>query len=176
MSRPLPAAPYPRSVGRGEAIDDVADTDPADRLRRVAVELHAAHEDSGFALRDRLRRLSVELHEVAFFIERDEVRPNLTVVQPGVDGTEIVVDPDAFEVRINGEVLTLTFQEFRLLETLVDSRGRVLSRAQLMRSAWGREPHASERSIDVYVRRLRAQLGAAASRVRTVHGVGYRFD
>ena len=153
-----------------------AEEDPADRLRRVAIELHAAQEDTGFVLRDRLRRLSVELHEVAYFIDREVERPRLTVVDPGADGSELIVDPDAFEVRVGDRVLPLTFQEFRLLETLVQSRGRVLSRGQLMRLAWGREPHATERSIDVYVRRLRAQLGPAAGRVRTVHGVGYRFD
>jgi two-component system alkaline phosphatase synthesis response regulator PhoP len=74
--------------------------------------------------------------------------------------------------------LTLTPKEFDLLQALMESTGRVLSREQLLARVWG-HGHAEEiesRTVDVHVRRLRAKLGAEGQRIATVTGVGYRLE
>jgi len=73
----------------------------------------------------------------------------------------------------------LTPTEFRLLTTLLEKRGRTLSREQLLREAWRADPEAARRintrTVDMHIRRLRTKLGAAGSRIETVRGFGYRL-
>ena len=78
-------------------------------------------------------------------------------------------------LRVAGEVVAVTRMEFALLTALVRSRGRVLSRDQLLHSVWGRDYYGGTRTVDVHVRRLRKKLGAAGDLIETVFGVGYRF-
>jgi DNA-binding response OmpR family regulator len=90
----------------------------------------------------------------------------------------LVLDPDRHEVSVDGRPLQLTHVEFRLLETLLEADGRVLSRDQLLDAVWG-EDHSEvlDRTIDVHVRRLRDKLGDdpdAPRWVATVRGSGYR--
>lgn len=93
---------------------------------------------------------------------------------------DLVVDPARRVARLGGHPLDLTTSEFDLLQALVQARGRVLTREFLidavLRSADARS--IQDRSIDVYVRRLRAKLGEEAgthSHVVTVRGIGYRL-
>jgi len=79
---------------------------------------------------------------------------------------------------VGEQPLTLTPKEFDLLQVLMESAGRVLSREQLLNRVWG-YAHAEEiesRTVDVHVRRLRAKLGPEGLRITTVTGVGYRLD
>ncbi len=72
-----------------------------------------------------------------------------------------------------------TFKEFELLQYLVLREGRTIERTELVGSLWqnaSEEESPGERTIDVHVRRLRAKLGRYEDIVRTVRGVGYRFD
>jgi two-component system OmpR family response regulator len=72
--------------------------------------------------------------------------------------------------------LTLTVTEFALLRALLSSPGRVLSRAQLVESAYGAEHFISDRTVDSHIRRLRHKLAVAgADPIETVYGVGYRL-
>jgi two-component system phosphate regulon response regulator PhoB len=68
--------------------------------------------------------------------------------------------------------------EFRLLEFLMQSPGRVFSREQLLDGVWGRDVYIDERTVDVHVGRLRRapKVGRAADPIRTVRGTGYSFD
>ena len=80
---------------------------------------------------------------------------------------------------IDGETAPFTFTEFELLQYLVLREGRTIERSELVASLWqsaddGEVP--GERTIDVHVRRLRSKLGRYEDIVRTVRGVGYRFD
>jgi two-component system phosphate regulon response regulator PhoB len=79
--------------------------------------------------------------------------------------------------RANREV-HLGPTEFRLLEFLMQSPGRVFSREQLLDGVWGRDVYIDERTVDVHVGRLRRALksGRAADPIRTVRGTGYSFD
>jgi DNA-binding response OmpR family regulator len=88
------------------------------------------------------------------------------------------IDVPRRSVTLQGVPLQLTAKEFDLLLALVDARGRVLSREHLLRSVWGFE-HAAEqrtRTVDVHVLYLRRKLGPEAGRLETFKGVGYRLN
>ncbi|MFN3947942.1 winged helix-turn-helix domain-containing protein [Microbacterium sp.] len=91
----------------------------------------------------------------------------------------VVVDISRKRVFIDGESAAFTFKEFELLQYLVLREGRTIERAELVASLWEGstdDDAPGERTIDVHVRRLRAKLGVYEDIVRTVRGVGYRFD
>ncbi|MFV0319687.1 MAG: winged helix-turn-helix domain-containing protein [Microbacterium sp.] len=91
----------------------------------------------------------------------------------------VVVDSSRTRVLIDGESAAFTFKEFELLQYLVLREGSTIERSELVSSLWqGAPAHDApgERTIDVHVRRLRAKLGRYEDIVRTVRGVGYRFD
>jgi two-component system phosphate regulon response regulator PhoB len=95
-----------------------------------------------------------------------------TVLRAG----DIELDRDTHRVRRNGRELHLGPTEFRLLEFLMQSPGRVFSRAQLLDGVWGRDVFVDERTVDVHVGRLRKALGRGRDPIRTVRGSGYSFD
>jgi phosphate regulon transcriptional regulator PhoB len=111
------------------------------------------------------------------------VRAVLRRARP-VDGTRplrgggVVLDPARHHVAVAGAEVALTPKEFELLQTLMEAAGRVLSREQLLSRVWGyaRADEIESRTVDVHVRRLRAKLGGAGSRIATVKTIGYRFD
>jgi DNA-binding response OmpR family regulator len=90
----------------------------------------------------------------------------------------VVVDISRKRVQLDGETAPLTYKEFELLQYLVLREGRTVDRSELISSLWSAadEEVPNERTIDVHVRRLRAKLGDFEDIVRTVRGVGYRFD
>lgn len=85
------------------------------------------------------------------------------------------MDLSRHEVTVNGTDVKLTLTEFKLLAALVQARGRVLSRDQLMDKAMGSDVFVTDRAIDVHVTSIRRKLGEAAGLVHTVRGVGYRL-
>jgi phosphate regulon transcriptional regulator PhoB len=91
---------------------------------------------------------------------------------------EVELDAARHRAEVAGAVLALTPKEFDLLEALLESAGRVLSREHLLDRVWGytRAGDIESRTVDVHVRRLRAKLGAEGRRIETVKGVGYRLD
>lgn len=95
-----------------------------------------------------------------------------------VEHGDLVIDLDRVEVRRDGGLLQLTPSEFRLLVTLVQARGRVLTRQALLDALYGAsQGDALERTIDVHIGRLRDKLGedpAAPRYIVTVRGLGYR--
>ena len=90
------------------------------------------------------------------------------------------MDVGAHVVAIDGEEVQLTPTEFRLLQTLMERRGRTQSRRQLLTEAWDVDAVAASRlqtrTVDMHVRRLRGKLGAAGEWIETVRGFGYRFQ
>ena len=85
------------------------------------------------------------------------------------------LDVAAHQLFIDGGEVTLTATEFRLLERLLASPGRVLTRNTLLADAWGYSSDVDSRTVDTHVRRLRRKLGPEADRIETVIGVGYRL-
>ncbi len=86
----------------------------------------------------------------------------------------IVVDADVHEVTVAGKPVELTATEFRLLGLLVERKGRVQSREQLLASVWNYDEEMETRTVDTHIRRIREKLGAEANAIETVRGVGYR--
>lgn len=97
--------------------------------------------------------------------------------EPGARGG-VVVDISRKRLLLDGDAAPLTYKEFELLQYLVLREGRTIDRAELISSLWSAadDEVPNERTIDVHVRRLRSKLGAFEDIVRTVRGVGYRFD
>jgi DNA-binding response OmpR family regulator len=86
--------------------------------------------------------------------------------------------PDEHLVRAGGRALMLSIRELRLLTELARREDRIMSREELYRLVWGREMRRGDRSVDVYVRKLRVKLEAALPRWRFIHthfGFGYRL-
>ena len=88
----------------------------------------------------------------------------------------LTIDTSKHEVSVNGELARLTLTEFKLLTALVNARGRVLTRDQLMDKAMGSDVFVTDRAIDVHVTAIRKKLGSANWLVHTVRGVGYRLQ
>ena len=91
----------------------------------------------------------------------------------------VTIDISRRRVHIDGETAALTFKEFELLQYLVLREGRTIERTELVSSLWSHADDGEapgERTIDVHVRRLRSKLGRYEDVVRTVRGIGYRFD
>lgn len=89
----------------------------------------------------------------------------------------VIIDISRKRVLLDGEPAGLTYKEFELLQYLVLREGRTIDRHELIDSLWSADDEApSERTIDVHVRRLRSKLAHYQDIVRTVRGLGYRFD
>lgn len=87
----------------------------------------------------------------------------------------IKVDKDRHEVIAFGEPVQLTKKEFGLLCTLMENRGRVLTREQLMSQVWEFEYSGETRTVDIHINTLRKKIGDDGTRIQTVRGVGYKF-
>jgi phosphate regulon transcriptional regulator PhoB len=85
------------------------------------------------------------------------------------------VDFEAHKATIDGEEITLTATEFKLLVELIRNRGKVQTRDQLLDKVWGYHFEGYARTVDTHVRRLRQKLAAYSQWVETVRGVGYRL-
>src|SRR5215211_1956554 len=92
---------------------------------------------------------------------------------------DIEIRPDRFQVYVAGESLDLTRREFELLQVLADHAGKVLERDDIYRHVWGYAMTHGDRSVDVFVRKLRSKLQRSSPGWEYIHthfGVGYRFD
>lgn len=87
----------------------------------------------------------------------------------------ITVDLNALRVAVHGSEIDLTPTEYRLLVTLMERRGRVQSRQQLLEQAWDIHARIETRTVDMHVQRLRNKLGDQGALIETVRGFGYRF-
>ncbi|HVH86906.1 MAG TPA: response regulator transcription factor [Terriglobales bacterium] len=92
---------------------------------------------------------------------------------------ELEIDSGAMSVEVAGKPVTTTATEFRLLEYFASRPGRVFTREQLLDAVWRDTSYVTLRSVDVYVRRIREKIENDAENprfLRTVRGVGYRFE
>ncbi|MBK5238293.1 MAG: winged helix-turn-helix transcriptional regulator [Actinomycetales bacterium] len=93
-------------------------------------------------------------------------------------GSGVTIDISRKRILIDDETAPLTFKEFELLQFLVIHKGLTVSRSELISALWRADDAdiPNERTIDVHVRRLRSKLGRFEDIVRTVRGIGYRYD
>jgi DNA-binding response OmpR family regulator len=92
---------------------------------------------------------------------------------------ELELDSEAMTLTVSGVPLQTTVTEFRLLEHLMQHAGQVFTRDQLLDAVWQEARYVTDRSVDVYVRRLRGKIEQDPDKpryLRTVRGAGYRFD
>tara|TARA_B100001778_G_scaffold298155_1_gene272089 strand:- start:805 stop:1488 length:684 start_codon:yes stop_codon:yes gene_type:complete len=89
---------------------------------------------------------------------------------------DLSMDIESHEVYVNNDEINLTALEFRLLRHLVDRRGRVQSRDQLLSDVWGYSAEITTRTVDTHIKRLREKLGPMGKYVQTIRGVGYKFS
>ncbi|MEO5366396.1 MAG: response regulator transcription factor [Magnetococcus sp. WYHC-3] len=85
------------------------------------------------------------------------------------------VDRVAHQAWVEGEEISLTPLEFRLLNTLMVNRGQVLNRTMLLDTVWGTQVNIQARTVDAHLNRLREKIKAAGRYIETLRGVGYRF-
>ena len=185
---PTPTTTAPRGfalyVGLDEfkaAADGVSLSTLVTALRRTLAEL-APHAEThatvalapvGTGGRD-VDVVRLALHEPGAVARTKPEEPVVEHVPGGV-----TIDISRRRVHIDGEAAALTFKEFELLQYLVLREGRTIERTELVSSLWSHadgDEVPGERTIDVHVRRLRSKLGRYEDIVRTVRGIGYRFD
>ena len=155
------ALPIVMLTARGEEID-----------RIVGLELGADDDIAKpFSPREVVLRVKAVLRRGSEPHERDGQPP-----QKLLTAGEVVLDVGGHRLRVGDDEVTLTATEFRLLEVLMERRGRVQSRGQLLRDVWGYADDVDSRTVDTHVRRLRRKLGPEAKRIETLIGVGYRFQ
>ena len=98
------------------------------------------------------------------------------VLEVGRQFGDLSIDVESHEVQVNNDQVDLTALEFRLLRQLVDRRGRVQSRDQLLSDVWGYSSEVTTRTVDTHIKRLREKLGPMGKYVQTIRGVGYKFS
>ncbi|MDX6586979.1 MAG: hypothetical protein QOI31_1452 [Solirubrobacterales bacterium] len=92
---------------------------------------------------------------------------------------ELEIRPDQFQAFVSGRSLNLTRREFELLHSLAEANGKVIEREEIYQRVWGYTMAHGDRSVDVFIRKLRSKLQRASSEWAYVHthfGVGYRFE
>src|SRR3954449_5597511 len=91
---------------------------------------------------------------------------------------ELFMDRKSYEVKLDGENLTLPLKEFELLFKLASYPGRTLARDQLIEDIWGYDFEGNERTLDVHINRLRERFpeDKYSFRIRTIRGLGYRME
>ena len=125
-----------------------------------------------FSMRELLARVNAHLRRS----ERERAPEALGGV---VEAGPLRVDPEQVQAFCDGRSVGLTPREFEVLHTLARSEGKPLSRTRLYRDVWGYEMVAGDRSVDVFVRKVRQKLARACPErtfVQTHYGVGYRFE
>jgi two-component system, OmpR family, phosphate regulon response regulator PhoB len=85
------------------------------------------------------------------------------------------VDPDGHHVHVNGDEVSVSALEMRILVYLFEARAIVRTRHDLLTQVWGYQPEVNSRTVDTHVKRLRQKLGVAGPLIETVRGLGYRL-
>ena len=164
-------------------LDVLADLRARPETRDVGVILLTAKRDEP----DRIKGLSLGADD---YLTKPFSPPELVLrvqallrrlTAPAVAGGSLLVvgaltiDRAAHRVTVNDNELTLTATEYKLLVTLVERRGRVQGRSQLLETVLDSQPDIQTRTIDMHVQRLRTKLGRMGELIETVRGFGYRF-
>ena len=143
-----------------------AKDDEVDRV--VGFELGADdYVTKPFSVRELILRVKA-------ILKRGINKPNTVEVERKFG--DLTIDVESHEVFVNNENIILTALEFRLLNQLVDRRGRVQTRDQLLSDVWGYSSEVTTRTVDTHIKRLREKLGVMGKYVQTIRGVGYKFS
>lgn len=95
---------------------------------------------------------------------------------PIIHGEGLSIDLVKYEVRLEGELVNLTYKEYELLKFLASNKGKVFTREVLLNKVWGYDYFGGTRTVDVHIRRLRSKIeDARHTYIDTVRHIGYRF-
>ncbi|HEY5557597.1 response regulator transcription factor [Acetobacterium sp.] len=123
-----------------------------------------------FGIKELCARVKAVLRRTEFLLSKEE---------EAIIIGELIIEPKAFEVYLDGKKLALTLKEYELLVFLANHRGQVLTRDQLLDQIWGFDYYGETRTVDVHIRYLRKKIEDQSEHgrkfIETVRGVGYRF-
>ena len=88
----------------------------------------------------------------------------------------ITIDKAARQVWIDGSPIDLSYKEFELLNYFIDNQGMALSRENILNHVWNYDYFGDARTIDTHVKKLRSKLGGKGDYIKTVWGMGYKFE
>ncbi len=88
----------------------------------------------------------------------------------------IAIDQQAHMVTVDGERVELSYKEFELLTYFVENKGIALSREKILNHVWDFDYYGDARTIDTHVKKLRSKLGAKGEYIKTIWGMGYKFE
>lgn len=88
----------------------------------------------------------------------------------------IMINKSAHEVTIDGRILELSFKEFELLTYFIENQGIALSREKILNHVWNYDYFGDARTIDTHVKKLRSKMGAKGDYIKTIWGMGYKFE
>ena len=93
-----------------------------------------------------------------------------------VEAGGIVIDKGARQVTIDREPVELSFKEFELLTYLLENKGIALSREKILNNVWNYDYFGDARTIDTHIKKLRSKMGSKGDYIRTIWGMGYKFE
>ena len=94
----------------------------------------------------------------------------------GLSAGGSLIDKAAHQASVDGEPMELSFKEFELLTYFLENQGIALSREKILNSVWNYDYFGDARTIDTHVKKLRSKMGAKGEYIKTVWGMGYKFE
>ena len=103
-------------------------------------------------------------------------RSNFITEEAKIEAGGIVIDKASHTVTIDGKSVELSFKEFELLTYFMENRGLALSREKILNHVWNYDYFGDARTIDTHVKKLRSKMGERGDYIKTIWGMGYKFD
>ena len=103
-------------------------------------------------------------------------RTNVAADDGVIDLGDIRMDKNAHEVIVGGKLIDLSYKEFELLSYFIDNQGIALSRERILNNVWNYDYFGDARTIDTHVKKLRNKMGEQGKYIRTIWGMGYKFE
>ena len=103
-------------------------------------------------------------------------RTNPLSAENVLEADGIVLDKTAHIVTVDGRTVDLSFKEFELLSYFMENKGIALSREKILNSVWNYDYFGDARTIDTHVKKLRSKMGAKGEFIKTIWGMGYKFE
>ena len=97
-------------------------------------------------------------------------------IRDSVEAGGIVVDKAAHQVQVDGKDVELSYKEFELLSYFLENQGIALSREKILNNVWNYDYFGDARTIDTHVKKLRSKLGEKGEYIKTIWGMGYKFE
>jgi len=104
------------------------------------------------------------------------LRRKTTVTGEMLEAAGIRMEKDAHEVFVDGEPVDLSNKEFELLTYFMENQGMALSREKILNNVWNYDYFGDARTIDTHVKKLRSKLGSKGDLIKTIWGMGYKFE